>query len=100
MKRKLLPLAAVLLGTMLNACAVNGAYVARYGPPPPPRYGMVGVAPGPGYVWTDGFWDWRGGNWFWSGGRWVHPPRPRAVWVPGNWSQTHRGWTFRRGYWR
>ena len=46
MKRKLLPLATVLLGTMLSACAVNGAYVMRYGPPPPPRYGMVGVAPG------------------------------------------------------
>ena len=100
MKRKLLPLAAVLLGAILNACAVNAAYVMRYGPPPPPRYGMVDVAPGPGYVWTDGFWDWRGGNWSWVGGRWVHPPRPRAVWVPGNWSQTHHGWTFRRGYWR
>jgi hypothetical protein len=79
---------------------VNGAYIVRYGPPPPPRYGIAGVAPGAGYVWTEGYWDQRAGNWSWVGGRWVHPPRPRAVWVPGSWSQTHRGWTFRRGYWR
>ena len=100
MKRKLLPLASVLLGTILSACAVDGGYAVRYGPPPPPRYGMAGVAPGPGYVWTDGFWESRAGSWSWVGGRWVRPPRPRAVWVPGSWSQTHRGWTFRRGYWR
>jgi hypothetical protein len=101
MKRKLLPIAAVLLGTILSGCAVNGAYVARYGPPPPPpRYGVIGVAPGPGFVWIDGFWDWRGGRWYWVGGRWVRPPRPRAVWVPGYWVETHRGRVFRRGYWR
>ena len=61
---------------------------------------VIVVAPGPGFVWTDGFWDLRAGNWSWVSGRWVHPPRLRAVWVPGNWSQTHRGWTLRRGYWR
>ena len=100
MKRKLLPLAAVVLGTILSACAVNGAYVSRYGPPPPPTYGIVGVAPGPGFVWTDGFWDWRGSNWFWVSGRWVRPPHSRAVWVPGNWTQVHGRWMLRRGYWR
>ena len=99
MKPKLLPLATVLLGTILSACAVNHGYVAQYGPPPPPRYGIACVAPGPGHVWTYGYWDRRAGNWSWVGGRWVRPPRPRAVWVPGSWSQTHRCWTFRRGYW-
>jgi hypothetical protein len=97
MKRKLLLFAPVVLGTILSACTVNGGYAAWYGPPPPPRYGIVGVAPGAGYVWTDGYWDQRGGNWSWVSGRWVHPPRPRGVWVPGSWSQAHRGWTFRRG---
>jgi hypothetical protein len=100
MKRKLLLFAPVVLGTISSACAVNGAYIVRYGPPPPPRYGIVGAAPGAGYVWTEGYWDQRGGNWSWVGGRWMHPPRPRGVWVPGSWSQSHRGWTFRRGYWR
>ena len=99
MKRKLLAGAFVVFGTILAGCAVNGAYVVRTGPPPP-RYAAVGVAPGPGYLWTDGWWDWRGGNWFWVQGRWVRPPHRRAVWVAPAWRQEGRAWRFHRGYWR
>jgi hypothetical protein len=60
----------------------------------------MGFAPGPGYVWTDGYWDWRGGNWVWITGRWLRPPHRRAVWVPGVWVEDHHRWSFRRGYWR
>jgi hypothetical protein len=60
----------------------------------------MGFAPGPGYVWTDGYWDWRGGNWVWINGRWLRPPHRRAVWVPGTWVEDHHRWSFRRGYWR
>lgn len=100
MKRNLPATAAVLMGAILSGCAANAAYVARYGPPPPPRYAVIGVAPGPGFVWADGFWDWRGGRWYWVDGRWMRPPRPRAVWAPGYWRQDRRGWVFRRGHWR
>jgi hypothetical protein len=96
--KKLLLLAGMLLGTVLTGCA-TGAYV-QYGPPPPPRYGVLGYAPGPGYVWTDGYWDWRGGRWFWVGGAWLRPPRPHAVWVPGSWTGQGHRYRFRRGYWR
>ena len=97
----------VLFGTLLTGC-VGGAYYAQSAPPPP-RYGVVGYAPGPGYVWTDGYWDWRGGGWVWVGGRWMRPPHPRAVWVPGGWVQQGqrqgrgRGqnrYRFQRGHWR
>jgi len=38
----------------LGAC--GGAHYYGYGPPPAPRVvGAVGYAPGPGYVWIDGF---------------------------------------------
>jgi hypothetical protein len=60
----------------------------------------MGFAPGPGYVWTDGYWDWRGGNWVWINGRWLRPPHRRAVWMPGTWVEDHHRWSFRRGYWR
>jgi hypothetical protein len=97
MKRVLLS-TAILLGTALTGCA--GGYVVQVGPPPPPRYGVMGYAPGPGYVWTDGYWDWRGGRWVWMSGAWLRPPRPHAVWVPGGWIGQERHMRFRRGYWR
>ena len=95
--KKLLPFATVLLATLLTGCAAgyggySGGYVARYGPPPPPRYGIVGVAPGPGYLWADGFWDLRGGRWFWVNGSWRRPPHRRwnpmtkQPWDSGRWT--------------
>ena len=99
MRQKLLAGIFVMFGTLLSACVVHGAYVVRYGPPPP-RYAVVGVAPGPGYLWTDGFWDWRGGNYIWMQGRWLRPPHPRAVWVPGGWVQERGTYRLHRGHWR
>jgi WXXGXW repeat (2 copies) len=98
MKRKLLATGFVLIGTLFTACA-SGAVVVRFAPPPP-RYGVMGVAPGPGYVWAEGFWDYRGGSYVWAPGRWMRPPHPRAVWVPGVWVSSGRGYAFRRGHWR
>jgi hypothetical protein len=99
--KKLLPFATLLLATVLTGCAAGGGYaVLRFGPPPAPRYGIVGAAPGPGYAWADGYWDWRGGRWFWVNGVWRRPPHPRAVWVPGSWAEDHGRYRFRRGYWR
>ena len=80
------------------ACAPH-TYAVRSGPPPP-RAGFVGRAPGPGYVWCDGYWDWRGGRWFWMNGFWQRPPRVHAVWVPAYWELHGRGYRFHRGKWR
>lgn len=102
MRRKL------LLGSMLamswltlTACA-SGRYYTRYpAPPPRPVYGVVGVAPGPGYVWCDGFYDLRDSRWIWSPGYWARSPRPRAVWAPGSWQYSPRyGYRFHKGRWR
>ena len=102
MKRLLLT-GALAMSAILAACGggYGGSYYVRYGPPPAPRYGVVGYAPGPGYVWTDGYWDRRGSGWVWISGRWMRPPHRRAVWVPGAWREEGRGhWRFQRGYWR
>jgi hypothetical protein len=98
MKKSLLATAAVLIGTVLTACG-PGYMVASYGPPPP-RYGPVGYAPGPGYIWVDGYWNRAGGNWVWANGYWGRPPRPHAVWVRPEWRQEGNRWRFHRGYWR
>jgi hypothetical protein len=106
MRRKLLIGAVLACGAILSACAPgysSGFVGVGYGPPPP-RYGVIGVAPGPGYVWTDGYWDWRGGRWEWAPGRWQRPPRARARWAPGYWEERHehgrRGYRFHEGRWR
>ena len=100
MKKSLLATAAVLIGTVLAGCG-HGYMVASasYGPPPP-RYGVIGYAPGPGYVWTEGYWNYAGGHWDWVGGRWMRPPHPRAVYVRPEWRHDGNRWRFRHGYWR
>ena len=99
MKSQLLAGAFVILGTVLTGCAGGGAYYSSYAPPAP-RYGVVGVAPGPGYVWADGYWDLRGHGWVWAPGHWMRPPHPTAVWVRPEWRQESGRWRFHRGYWR
>lgn len=98
MRRKLLSGVLLAASAVLAACA-GGGYVMAYGPPAP-RYGVVGVAPGPGFIWTDGFWDLRGRNWVWVQGRWVRPPRHGAYWVHPEWRREGSSWRFHRGYWR
>jgi len=61
MKRKLLPLASVLLGTILSAGAANGGYAMRYGLPPPPR---------PRAVWVPGSWSQSHRGWTFRRGYW------------------------------
>jgi hypothetical protein len=81
MKIKRVVLAGVMLASwMLTACA-SQAYVAYRvpAPPPPLAVGAVGYAPGPGFVWSDGFWDLHGSRWVWVSGQWRRPPRSRAV---------------------
>ena len=100
MKYTALAGAVVLAAAVLAGCGGGyGIYYTQYAPPPP-RYTAVGVAPGPGYMWTAGWWDWRGHNWTWVEGRWVRPPRPHAVWVAPEWRREGRGYRFHRGYWR
>jgi hypothetical protein len=100
MLAKMLRISVVSLGfAVLLACAPHYAYAP--GPPPPPvAVGVVGLRPGPGYIWIDGYWRWGGSRHYWVGGRWERPPRQRAVWVPGYWARHPRGYAWRPGYWR
>src|SRR5439155_27053247 len=53
--------------------------------PPPVRVETRVVAPGPGYIWTKGYWRWTGARYEWVPGGWIVRPRPAAVWVEGHW---------------
>ena len=91
-------LVPVLAMVSAVGCAAGGAYYVAP-PPPAPVVGVVGYAPGPGYVWIDGFWDWRG-HYVWVPGYWGRPPHPRAAWVAGRAFYGHGRYHYKRGYWR
>jgi hypothetical protein len=94
---------AVLFGAISAVgCGGYAYYGYRVAPPPPPpvEVGVMGYAPGPGYVWIGGFYDLRGDRWEWRRGYWAQPPRPRAVWVRPYWERHGHGYRFHRGYWR
>jgi hypothetical protein len=95
-------LVAVLFGSLAaTSCATGGYYAYRVPPPPPPRMaGAIGFAPGPGFVWIDGFYDLRGASWVWVSGYWTRPPHPRATWVAPYWERQGNRYRFHRGRWR
>lgn len=95
--------AALLAAGALAACGPHYGYGYGYNVPPPPAaayYGPYGAAPGPGYIWAEGFYDLRGRNWVWERGHWARPPRGRSAWVPPRWERRSHGWSRREGYWR
>ena len=86
-KRLRLALALTLAATsLLSACIVvpvggrhrghDGYYADEGGQgavvvaAPPPQVEVIGLAPGPGYIWISGFWNAMGGRQVWIGGHW------------------------------
>jgi hypothetical protein len=70
--------------------------------PPPLRHEViVGVSPGPDYVWVGGYWDGSPGHYTWVGGRWDHSPHGHGQWSAPHWDkdkdghyhQTKGGWS-------
>ncbi|RMH40928.1 MAG: hypothetical protein D6689_12370, partial [Deltaproteobacteria bacterium] len=85
----------------VRATAPNPYYVSAA--PPQPLYEEMTPAPGPGYVWVDGYWHWNGYDWEWIPGQWVvrydgyvyiEPyygfVDGRYVYVPGYWAPRNR----------
>ena len=71
-------------------------------PPPPLRYEGRGYAPGPGFVWQEGYWmpDPDGdGHYRWIRGGWVRPPYEGAYFVHPHYDRFEDGWHMQPGYW-
>ncbi len=69
-------------------------------PPVLPVY-VQPALPGPGYIWTPGFWAWDPDiqDYYWVPGAWVLPPRVGYLWTPGYWGWNDGVYIFHGGYW-
>ena len=76
-------IATVAASTLLSACIVvpsgrrhGGGYGYNDGGvvavAPAPQVEVIGVSPGPSYIWIGGFWNLVGHRHVWVGGRWEH----------------------------
>ena len=68
--------------------------------PPAIQTEVIGVSPGPGYVWIRGYHRWENNAYVWVPGRWELPPRARGKWVEGRWHHDRYGWYWVEGHWR
>jgi len=84
----------------LSACDEVTFYSGvNFAPPAPLVFGPVGPSPGPGFVWTDGYYMWGGNNWAWQSGRWARPPHPGYVWRAPRYERYRNGFRMHRGRW-
>ena len=74
------------------------AISVRIGPPPLPVYAQP-ICPGPGYMWTPGYWAWSDDDgYYWVPGTWVMAP-VGMLWTPGWWGWGGGVYLWHAGYW-
>ncbi len=77
------------------------AIMVSFGPPALPYYSQP-MCPGPGYLWTPGYWAWDPSyGYYWVPGTWVPAPYEGALWTPGywGWSPVYASFVWYPGYW-
>ncbi len=69
-------------------------------PPALPVYVQPPI-PGPGYMWTPGYWSWDEdvSDYYWVPGAWVPAPEPGLLWTPGYWGWNNGVYAWNAGYW-
>src|ERR1035441_7897849 len=71
----------------------------RVGPPPMPVYTQP-LCPGPGLMWTPGYWAFDPDEgYYWVPGTWVEIPAPGMYWTPGYWGWGGSEFVWHTGYW-
>ena len=85
-KLPIVALAALLFAGIPLASSSSAAIgiAVSIAPPPIPIYQQP-YCPGPGYLWTPGYWAYSDFGYYWVPGIWVLPPRIGFLWTPGYW---------------
>jgi len=98
---KLLLAAAVALPfTAFSGVQAHAAVIISVGFAPPvlPVYAQP-ICPGPGYLWTPGYWAYGPDGYYWVPGVWVQPPMAGVLWTPAYWGWEGGAYIFHPGYW-
>src|SRR5579864_4489526 len=91
-------LSCTLALAALPALAQAAVFVSvSIAPPALPVYELP-PEPGPGYLWTPGYWAWDGGEYYWVPGTWVLAPMG-MLWTPGYWGWDEGYYAWHEGYW-
>jgi hypothetical protein len=98
-------LIGALLLSLLVAANIDKAHAGvlvsvTVAPPPLVVYAQPPL-PGPGYIWTPGYWGWDGdaGDYYWVPGAWVLAPEADMLWTPGYWGWGDGVYVWHDGYW-
>jgi hypothetical protein len=89
-----LPMAAAPIAS----AAVSFVMSVNVAPPALPVYSQP-ICPGPGFLWTPGYWAYGPRGYFWTAGAWVRPPAPGMLWTPAYWGSEGGHYRFHAGYW-
>lgn len=93
----LLALAIFATPSLSHAQVAVGISV-RIAPPVLPIYAQPPL-PGPGYIWTPGYWAYGPAGYYWVPGTWVLPPAVGLLWTPGYWGWRDGVYLWNGGYW-
>ncbi len=103
MKRNRMTCWLLFVVLMISFSAASQAQIAlgisvRIGPPALPVYEQP-LCPGPGYLWTPGYWAWSDDDgYYWVPGTWVVAP-VGLLWTPGYWGWGDGVYAWHGGYW-
>ena len=85
--------------TTSQAATISVGISVGIAPPPIPIYAQPDC-PGPGYMWTPGYWAYDPEDgYFWVPGTWVVAPAPGLLWTPGYWGWGGTAFFWHAGYW-
>ena len=91
--------AAVVAPAPSSAAQLAIGISVRIAPPPLPVYDQP-ICPGPGYIWTPGYWAYDPENgYYWVPGTWVLAPALGLLWTPGYWGWSDGVFIWHAGYW-
>jgi hypothetical protein len=94
----LLLIAALMLALPATSLAqISVGVSVRIGPPALPVYAQP-ICPGPGYLWTPGYWAYGNDDYYWVPGTWVVAP-VGMLWTPGYWGWGDGLYRWHAGYW-